>query len=95
MNEILEEFEEKIDKRDAKGVSFYLKILSLLVVVIGFGIYIGDMLFGKSSLDVLLGLQTDKQALEKSIEILKQKNAILQKEYFELKDLDPESEKLQ
>ncbi len=94
MSEILEEFEEEIDKRDSKGVSFYLKIFSLLVVVVGFGIYVGDMLFGKSSLDVLLNLQSDKQILEKSVETFKQENAILQKEYFELKDLDPESEGL-
>ena len=94
MSEILEEFEEEIDKRDSKGVSFYLKIFSLLVVVVGFGVYVGDMLFGKSSLDVLLNLQSDKQILEKSVETFKQENAILQKEYFELKDLDPESEGL-
>jgi cell division protein FtsB len=94
MSEILEEFEEEIDKRDSKGVFFYLKIFSLLVVVVGFGVYVGDMLFGKSSLDVLLNLQSDKQILEKSVETFKQENAILQKEYFELKDLDPESEGL-
>ncbi len=94
MSEILEEFEEEIDKSDSKGVSFYLKIFSLLVVVVGFGVYVGDMLFGKSSLDVLFNLQSDKQILEKSVETYKQENAILQKEYFELKDLDPESEGL-
>lgn len=94
MSEILEEFEQEIEERDSKGVSFYLKIFSLLVVVVGFGIYVGDMLFGKSSLDVLLDLQSNKQILEKSVESFKQENAILQKEYFELKDLDPESEGL-
>lgn len=91
MSEILEEFEQEIEERDSKGVSFYLKIFSLLVVVVGFGIYVGDMLFGKSSLDVLLDLQSNKQILEKSVESFKQENAILQKEYFELKDLDPDS----
>jgi len=94
MSEILEEFEEEIEKRDSKGVSFYLKIFSLVVVVIGFGIYVGDMLFGKSSLDVLLNLQSEKQILEQNVEILKQENAILQKEYFELKDLDPDTKGL-
>ena len=94
MSEILEEFEEEIEKRDSKGASFYLKIFSLVVVVIGFGIYVGDMLFGKSSLDVLLNLQSEKQILEQNVEILKQENAILQKEYFELKDLDPDTKGL-
>lgn len=91
MSEILEEFEQEIEEWDSKGVSFYLKIFSLLVVVVGFGIYVGDMLFGKSSLDVLLDLQSNKQILEKSVESFKQENEILQKEYFELKDLDPDS----
>jgi len=94
MSEILEEFEEEIDKGDSKELFFYLKIFSLLVVVVGFGIYVGDMLFGKSSLDVLLNLQADKEILQKSVEAFKQENAILQKEYFELKDLDPENEGL-
>jgi len=94
MSEILEEFEEEIEKREPKGVSFYLKILSLLVIVVGFGIYVGDMLFGKSSLDVLLNLQLQRQILERSVDSFKNKNAILQKEYFELKDLDPDSEGL-
>ncbi len=90
MSEILEEFEEEVNKRESKNIFFYLKIFALFVVVIGFGIYIGDMLFGNSSLDVLLNLQSEKEILQKSIEALKQENAILQKEYFELKDLDPE-----
>ncbi len=71
MSEILEEFEEEIEKRESRSVSFYLKIFSLLVVVVGFGIYVGDMLFGKSSLDVLLNLQSDKQILQQSVENLK------------------------
>ena len=52
------------------------------------------MLFGKSSLDVLLDLQSDRSALEQSVERLKNENAILQKEYFELKGLDPDSKGL-
>jgi len=46
---------------------------------------------GKSSLDVLLNLQTDKETLSNKVMELKNKNAVLQKEYFELKDLDPDS----
>ncbi len=90
MSEILKEFEDETDKRESKKFSFYLKIFTLLVVVVGFGIYVGDMLFGVSSLDVLLDLQSEKKILQESVESLKQSNAILQKEYFELKDLDPD-----
>lgn len=91
MSEILEEFKDVTEKREPKELSFYLKIFSLVVVVVIFGIYVGEMLFGKSSLDVLLNLQSVESSLEKRVESLKNENAILQKEYFELKDLDPDS----
>jgi len=94
MSDILEEFEGTTHKNKRKEATFYFKIFTLLVVVIGFGIYVGDMLFGKSSLDVLLDLQSDRSALEQSVERLKNENAILQKEYFELKGLDPDSKGL-
>jgi len=89
MSEVLDEFE---DEREG-GVStilFYLKILSLFIVVLGFGLYIGDVLFGKSSLDVLLNLQEDKDTLVIKIKSLKDENAVLQKEFFELRQLDPD-----
>lgn len=91
MSEILEEFEDIEEKRGSKSLSFYFKILTLVVLVTGFGIYIGDMLFGKSSLDVLLNLQSIEKSLEIRVDSLRHENAILQKEYFELKDLDPDS----
>lgn len=91
MSAILEEFEDTRREDKSKGSVFYLKIFSLLAVVVGFGVYVGDMLFGKSSLDVLLDLQSDRQILEKSVDSFKRENAVLQKEYFELKGLDPDS----
>jgi len=91
MSQILEEFKDIAQKRDSSKTSFYLKIFSLVVIVVGFGIYVGDVLFGKSSLDVLLDLESQKQALELSIDTLKNQNAILQKEYFELRGLEPNS----
>ncbi|MBL0687410.1 MAG: septum formation initiator [Sulfurospirillum sp.] len=90
MNKILEEFENLKEQHDSEKVSFYLKIFSLFAIVVGFGIYVGDILFGKSSLDVLFELQSEKQILEQNIKVFKQNNAILQKEYFELKNLDPD-----
>ena len=90
MSEILEELDEQI-KVNPRGVLFYLKITLLFFVVVFFGIYVGNLLFGKSSLDVLLNLQSDKEVLEKKVSDLKEQNAILQKEYFELKGLDPDN----
>ncbi len=90
MSQVLDEFEDENEGGVSK-VLFYLKILSLFIVVLGFGLYIGDVLFGKSSLDVLLNLQEDKDTLVVKIKSLKDENAVLQKEFFELRQLDPDS----
>ena len=87
MSEVLDEFE---DERGSSGFFFYLKILGLALIVLLFGLYIGDVLFGKSSLDVLLNLQEDKDTLIQKIKSLREENALLQKEYFELRQLDPD-----
>ena len=87
MNNVLDEFE--VEKRGIDA-SFYLKMIALALVVLFFGLYIGDVLFGKSSLDTLLKLQEDKDTLTLKIKNLKNENAVLQKEYFELRQLDPD-----
>ncbi len=85
-HQVLEEF--KTPKR--KRLYLVLKISVLVAVVIGLGIYVGNLLYGKNSLEVLLNLQ-DKKALFKSeIQKYKKENARLQKEYFELLQLEPE-----
>ena len=89
MSQVLDEFEDE-QERGSSTALFYLKIISLFVVVLCFGLYIGDVLFGKSSLDVLLNLQQDKDTLTSKIKNLKDENAVLQKEYFELRQLDPD-----
>ncbi|ACZ13246.1 hypothetical protein [Sulfurospirillum deleyianum] len=91
MSDVLDEFDKEV-KGEGRGDSalFYLKLISLIVAVVGFGLYIGDVLFGKSSLDVLLNLQADKDTLSEKIQSLKEENAVLQKEYFELRQLDPD-----
>ncbi|WP_442764992.1 septum formation initiator [Sulfurospirillum cavolei] len=89
MSDVLDEFEDEKEEEGGTDL-FSLKILGLVVVVVGFGLYIGDVLFGKSSLDVLLNLQADKDTLSVKIQSLKEENAVLQKEYFELRQLDPD-----
>lgn len=88
MNEILEEYDEKKIKKSYSLKSF-AKLTAVGVGVVLFGIYIGNMLFGKRSLDVMLNLQDQKEQLIKDVEILKKRNAELQKNYFELKELEP------
>ena len=89
MSDVLDEFEDEKEEEGGTAL-FSLKILGLVVVVVGFGLYIGDVLFGKSSLDVLLNLQADKDTLSVKIQSLQEENAVLQKEYFELRQLDPD-----
>ena len=87
MSKILNEFENEEIKKNEKA--FYVKIFFLVLAVIFLGIYVGDVLFGKSSLEVLLDLQEGRDNLKQNIKIIKQKNALLQKGYFELKQLEP------
>ena len=63
------------------------KFLFLLSIVLISGIYIGILLYGTNSIEVLLGLQDYENFLEDEIARLKSENAALQKEYFELKEI--------
>ena len=69
-----------------------LSIKTFLITLIGillFGIYLGILIYGENSLTVLNHLREKKTALVKEKQILKADNQRLQKEYFELKQLDP------
>ncbi|MDD2384185.1 MAG: septum formation initiator [Sulfurospirillaceae bacterium] len=93
MSNVLDNFDEENEEGGEDRALFYLKVISLIIIVLGFGLYIGDVLFGKSSLDVLLNLQEDKDTLSAKIQSLKEENAVLQKEFFELRQLDPDRRK--
>ncbi|MDR3346739.1 MAG: septum formation initiator [Campylobacteraceae bacterium] len=82
-----------LSKIDKKQFMLYAKRTLLGFVVILFGIYVGNVLFGKSSLEVLWSLKTDKERLELRIDELKKENADLQKKLFELQQLDPDTRK--
>ena len=69
-----------------------LSLKAFLVTTIGillFGIYIGVLIYGENSLTVLNHLKEKKQALRQEEKTLKVENQRLQKEYFELKQLEP------
>jgi len=69
-----------------------LSLKALLVTAIGillFGIYVGILIYGENSLIVLNQLKEKKQVLIEEKNILKTENQRLQKEYFELKQLEP------
>jgi len=69
-----------------------LSLKAFLVTAIGillFGIYVGILIYGENSLTVLNHLKEKKQALSQEERVLKVENQRLQKEYFELKQLEP------
>ncbi|HEX5329699.1 hypothetical protein [Sulfuricurvum sp.] len=67
---------------------FFLAAGIVLVV----GVYMGFIFFGDNSLSVLLELEEHQNYLSEDIERLKAENASLQKQYFELKELDADSQ---
>ena len=63
------------------------KFVTLLILVLIAGVYIGVILYGSNSVEVYLGLQDYENYLHREIDRLKVENAQLQKEYFELKEI--------
>lgn len=70
------------------GLSIKTFLISLLGILL-FGIYLGILIYGENSLTVLEHLKGKKAALIDREKVLKAENRILQKEYFELKQLEP------
>ena len=66
------------------------KFFVFLFAIIALGFYINVLLFGDNSLEVYLQLEEYESYLSQEIERFKSENAALQKEYFELKELEPE-----
>lgn len=80
-----------VDTREEEGIAgFSLK--TFLVTALGillFGIYVGVLMYGENSLTVLNQLKAEKQKLVKEKRDIKTENQRLQKEFFELKQLEP------
>lgn len=68
------------------GLSLW-KFFGLFSIVLVLGIYLGVLLFGTNSLEVLFGLQDYEDYLQTEIFRLRNENADLQREYFELKEI--------
>ncbi|HIP19926.1 MAG TPA: hypothetical protein EYG70_02240 [Sulfurimonas sp.] len=63
------------------------KFFFLLSIVVVLGVYLGILLYGTSSLEILFGLQDYEVYLQGEVNRLKLENADLQREYFELKEI--------
>lgn len=70
------------------GLSIKALLVTTLVILL-FGIYVGILIYGENSLTVLNQLKEKKQGLFEEGKALKNENQRLQKEYFELKQLEP------
>jgi len=75
------------------NLKIVIAIFLLVAVTIVFALYVAKLLFnGKNSLETYENLKTKKVQLEQEIKRLQKQNALLQKDYFELKNLEPENE---
>jgi len=63
------------------------KFFVLFFIILVLGVYIGILLYGTNSFEVLLGLQDYENYLQDEVVRLKDENSALQKEYFELKEI--------
>lgn len=95
MSEILDEYDntDGIFHKILKYIRPTLRYVIATICVAMFAFYVGNMMFGKRSLDVMLSLQSKKERLSEDVEILKKMNARLQKDYFELQGLEPDFNK--
>lgn len=80
-----------MDEVEFKKGGFYklLPFFSIILLICIIGVYIGNLLFGNNSFSVLLQLQNKEEEMRKEVDTLREENAKLQKELFELKGLEP------
>jgi hypothetical protein len=86
-----EELYEEIDTNESitqryLGLSLKKFLLFLFLITL-LGIYLGIILYGTNSVEVLFGLQEYENYLQDEVVKLKHENAELQREYFELKEI--------
>jgi cell division protein FtsB len=79
---IIDEF-DFIEKKDIN-----YKLIILVVFVILFAVYVGNLLFGNKSVSRLVELQNQREILEKEVKKIENDNSKKQKKYFELKQLE-------
>lgn len=69
---------------------FIVIVIASIALTIFLSYHVANTLFGDNSLEVYSSLKNKKIYLENEIVRLQEDNAYLQKEYFELKNLEPE-----
>lgn len=61
----------------------------LFGILVGIGLYLGYLLFGNNSVEVLVRLKAQKNALVNDSKMIEEQNANLQKQIFEIRGLKP------
>ena len=61
----------------------------LFGILVGIGLYLGYLLFGNNSVEVLVRLKAQKNALINDSKMIESQNANLQKQIFEIRGLKP------
>jgi cell division protein FtsB len=69
---------------------FIIRAFVSIILTLLFASYIANLLYGKNSYSVYKELQIKKKQLQDDIKRLQLENANLQKQYLELKNLEPE-----
>jgi cell division protein FtsB len=69
---------------------FSLIVILSIAITMFLSYHVANILFGDTSLEVYNSLKHKKDYLKNEIKRLQQDNAHLQKEYFELKNLEPD-----
>ena len=79
------------NRKNLTKIKFVILSVLTIIVTIFLAKYVSELLFnGKNSLKVYNALKQQKEQLQYNIKRLQLDNARLQKEYFELKNLEPE-----
>ncbi|WP_457561313.1 phosphopyruvate hydratase [Caminibacter sp.] len=69
---------------------FDFRVVIIIAASLLIAVYIVDLMFGKKSFSNLVDLQNSVKVMQKKVKELKKENALLQKSYFELKELEGE-----
>lgn len=69
------------------GLSIKVFLVTSIVVVL-FGVYVSNLIYGNYSLKIVNRLEDERKYLQEKIELLKQENAMLHKRYLEWEDLN-------
>jgi hypothetical protein len=73
------------------GISLSSVFVAMAIILL-LGVYVGILIYGDNSITALENLKGEKNRLTLEANRLKSENQKLQKEYFELKNLEPSEE---